>query len=368
LTSPLVNRLLENIEASSTKERRYALLAELACYKARVGDFEEAENLRIELRREFGDGRNLRISVLIMCAESLLLYFKDLSIDARDRMARANLLSNAAHDKGLIALTSSWLAHIDFNLNRYSTMADEMRSCFQAIESDDGTARCRVSIVLGDAFLFSGNTTASKDWYEHARRVATDIGDQAAIGAITYNRAALRMAAARIARTRGAIDDHVVRMVHTEIQTAVNYQLVAQLKSLDHLLQTAMTGVLILQDKFAEAIASIVPLLSSGEVREKSSQWLILNADLILALAQVGAVDEARQRLELVPEATVIGQSADDRVLIFDSISRAARLCGDIDRATVWSDQVQRAIGEHTSRVEEIRRWISPFESGFGLP
>jgi hypothetical protein len=302
-----------------------------------------------------------------MCAESLLLYFRDLSADARDRMARANLLSAAAHDPKLIALTSAWLAHIDFNLNRYSAMADEMRSCFDAMSADDGTAECRVSIVLGDAFLFAGNTAASQVWYERARRIATRIGDQAAIGAITYNRAALRVAAARMSRPTVAMNDDVVRMLRTEIQTAINYQLVAQLKSLDYLLQTATISVLVLQEKFSEAASGIIPLLANEEIPAESSQRSILNADLTLSIAKAGDLDEARRRLGVILEADINMRSADDRALIFDSISRSARLCGDIGRADRWASLALDAMGEHSSRVEEIRRWIGPYESCFQL-
>ncbi|MDP1898890.1 MAG: hypothetical protein Q8K96_00345 [Rubrivivax sp.] len=364
MTSPLVTRLLSGIEGCYDKEERYSLLAELACYRARIGEFEEAEDLRIELRREFGDGRSIRVSILIMCAESLLHYFRELSEEARDRMARANLLSNAARDDRLIALTSSWLAHIDFNLNRFEAMEGDVRACFQSIHADDGTAECRVSIVLGDAFLFVGNTVVSQAWYERARRAATRIGDQAAVGAITYNRAALRVAASRLACVTAPVDEDMVRLVHLEVQSAINYQAVAQLKSLEHLLQTAKIGVLILQEKFAEAETECSELLSGTNVPKGSSQWLLLQADLSLALAQIGRLDEAKRRFRPIGETEVLSRSADDRALIFSSIARAAQLCGEVGLAERCAALSVEAVREHEERIKEVRRRVQSFEQG----
>ena len=95
MTSPLVRRLVANIDLCHDTERRACHVAELACYWARVGEFEEAERLRTELRRDFGDCRSVRVSVLIMCIEALLMYFRELSPLARGRMAGANVLSTA---------------------------------------------------------------------------------------------------------------------------------------------------------------------------------------------------------------------------------------------------------------------------------
>ena len=89
MTSPLVFRLLAEIDAAVDLEARAQLSGELACYWARTGEFERAETVRRQLRQTHGDGHNIRVSILIMIAEALLLYYRELSSNARDRMARA---------------------------------------------------------------------------------------------------------------------------------------------------------------------------------------------------------------------------------------------------------------------------------------
>jgi hypothetical protein len=353
---------LESIEKCLDKEQRHVFLAELACYKARIGDFDEAEKFRIELRREFDDGRSLRVSILIMCVEALMLYYRELSVDARDRMARANLLSTAAREHRLTAFTSSWLAHIDFNLNRFDAMAKELDAVFQTIHADDGTAECRVALVLGDAFLIVGNSIASQGWYECARRAAIRTGDQAAVGAITYNRAALRVAATRLASIDDLANDDAIAMARAEVQTAINYQAVAQLRSLDHLLQTASAGVLILQERYAEAEVAIGNLLRTGDVPMGTGQWLLLDADRNLALSQIGRLAEATDGILQTPESSILTRTADDRALIFASLARAAGACGNRNLESRYLALSSGAMQEHTELVQTIRLKIDRYE------
>jgi hypothetical protein len=154
VVSPLESRLTARIAEATDESLRGIYLAELACYYARVGDFDRAESHRVELRSVFGDGRDLRVSVLIMTLEALLLYFRELSPAARDRLLRARLLCAAGKEHRLLALTSAWLAHIDFNLDRFDEMSESIALGIESLDADDGAAECRLALVLGDAFMY----------------------------------------------------------------------------------------------------------------------------------------------------------------------------------------------------------------------
>ena len=363
VTSPLVVRLLSDIENCFDFELRARLLAELACYWARTGEFNKSEKIRQDLRRQIDDGHSLCVSVLIMCIESLQLYYKDLSLSARDRMARASLLSKAAKDLKLISLTSAWLAHIDFNQSRFASMAKEIDSCLKAIESDDGAAACRVSLVLGDAFLFAGNNLASQVWYERARRLAVRIGDQASIGALNYNRAALRVASARFAGLTQVHSIDCIAMIALEVRSAINYQAIAQIKSLDYLLDTANIGALILQKKFEEARVAIVRTLKKPELETSSSQRAMLSANLAFVLAHCAIFEEAQRELTDALEEKILAFSADDRAVCFSYASEAAKLCGDGAKAHHFAQLACIAIAEHSEMLLEIQNCLVNFES-----
>lgn len=362
MTSPLVRRLLERIETTQDPEFRACIMAELGCYWARVGEFERAEVLRSELRRLFGDGRSVRVSILIMCIEALTAYFRELSPQARDRMARAALLSTAARDSNLIALTSAWMAHIDFNLNRFESMVTAINSCLSHIGQGDESAECRVSLVLGDAFLFAGATSASNIWYQRARAAAERSGDQAAIGALTYNRAALHVSAARLQNVGHPLAATDISLLHVEVQSAINYQAIAQLRSLDHLLQSARVGVMILQGHFTEALPVLRTVLGSPEVPHNSAQRTLLQADMALSRASSGLVECALQDIDMLQNSPIETFSPDDRALIWWSVLRTSQICGVLNYVSDYESKMIAAMREHTDSVNRLGALLAPFE------
>jgi hypothetical protein len=342
-------------------------MAELGCYWARTGEFDMAEELRSQLRRGFGDGRNIRVSILIMCLEALLAYFRELSPGARDRMARAALLSTAAQDPSLIALTSAWMAHIDFNLNRFDSMAVSIKSCLSKITPNDGSVDCRISLVLGDAFLFSGLISSSNTWYQRARAAAANIGDQAAIGALTYNRAALHVAAARLKHITNPLPSSDIALVQVEVQSAINYQAIAQLRSLDHLLQSAHVGVMVLLSQWAEALPVITKVLESSEIPENAAERTLLETDLALSLASLAESSRATEIIAGLQKSVIRTFSPDDRALIWHSALRASEVCGLSGELSYYRSEIGSALREHRDIIQNLSSLLHPFEEGLAL-
>ena len=367
--SPLERRLLAALNAATSPEQRGQLRAELAGYWARVGEADRAEKARLVLRQEFGDYRSPRVSVLIMVLEALQAYYGDLSPHARDWMLRASLLSKGFRDPGLIALTSAWMAHIELNNARFDSMVSELARAFQALEeihSDRGFAPCRLALTLGDANLMAGLPIAAQAWYDTARREANEMGDHAAIGAMTYNRAALRVARARFDDVSG-MDSGIDRsLLRVDVDSAINYQNAAQLRSLEHLLTTARASLWVLQGQFEDAAGVIPHLLNSDEVPNPSVQRLLLEADLALSLSKVGRLEDARKYLETCVKAysdvTLI--PTDDQCLIASSVCEAARLCGMVDVRQSWVAQLAGAVERHSELciglAEKLSRFPTP--------
>lgn len=364
--SPLERRLLAALNAAKNPEQKAPLLAELAWYWARIGDAERAEQARQELRREFGDYRNPRVSLLIIILEALQAYYGDLSPYARDRMLRASLLSKGFQDPALVALTSAWMAHIEFNHARFDSMVVELARATQALaelQSSEGFVSCRIALTLGDANLLAGLPAVSQAWYDIARRLANEMGDHAAIGAMTYNRAALRVARSRFDALAGAdcgIDQTLLRV---DVDSAMNYQTVAQLRSLDHLLTTTRASLYILRGQFDEAAVAIPTLLASQDVPEPSVQRLLLEADLALAYAKTDRLSEAREHLESCAKAysNVISIPTDDQCLIASSVSEAAKLCGMSDIHESWNAQLVGALDRHKELCSALAEKLAGF-------
>lgn len=363
MAAPYVKKLVAQIESSGDALSRAMSTAELACYWARVGEFDEAERLRVELRRAYGDGRNVRISILIMCIEGLLLYFRELGSGATDRLARARLLSVASGHKDLIALTSAWLAHIHFNNNRYVEMSDAISICLNALDKANLPAVCRISMLLGDAHLYSGNPEFAQLWYERARGGAIELGDQAFVGALTYNRSALRVFVARLRSAVESQSDDDVRLMSGEVQSAINYQAVAQLRSLDHLLGTSRVGVLMLQGNFSLAKPEIEVLLLSADVGPLTSQASILKADLARCFAELEAIELSVGLIDGVLSLDLSKYDAGDRVLIYSSIREAYKACGLSQKAAELNTPLASALSDHQTQISVIEKLLAPFQS-----
>lgn len=364
MTAPLVTRLEAELRESSDPARRAEIVARIACYQARVGDFAEARRARDELRRDFGDGRSPSVSILIMCLEAMLLYFSELDSSARDRLVRANLLSVAFDQQPLIALTSAWQAHVDFNQARYESMAAAVTRCLDAIDADDGTALCRISLVLGDSMLFVNELDSSRRWYEQARIAANRLGDQAAVGAITYNRAALHVASARLRSLNARLDKSEIAIIGAEVRTAINYQDIAQLSSLDHLLRSAGIGVLMLEERFEEASAAILKLLASSAVPGESAELSLLYADNAHCLTKIGKLALADQMAAAALSGVREAFDADDRARIFGSLaqSNAARLSAQT--AQTYQTSSREALLEHQATIARLHKLLQPFVAG----
>lgn len=363
MASQLEMRLHQQIHHETDEFGRAALKAELGCYWARTGDFERSDSVRAELRQKFGTGRSLKVSVRLMLLEGLLMYYKDLNPGARDRILRANLLSTSFHELELTALTSAWLAHIDFNRCNFQSMAAEIEKCLSLINNDSGNAICRISLVLGDVFLHCNDREFSQFWYEKARLTATELGDQAAIGAITYNRAALNVQNLRLKAVRGALIDEQVTRLHMELKTAINYQNLARLKSLDHLLDAATVGLMVVLDEYEQAVTKATELLDQNLVPHRSGEHIILLADLARCYTALGDLHSAQEVRSEIGNIDTLALEADDAAIVFTSLADTAKRLGEDELALEHKDRALAALLSHDSSMGKLNELLDRFRS-----
>jgi hypothetical protein len=298
-----------------------------------------------------------------MVLEGLQLYYKDLSPSARDRILRASLLSKSFHERELIAKTSAWMAHIELNGARFDSMLTELRTSVAAKTIADDATECRVALVLGDACLIVGLPVQSQAWYERARRAANRLGDHAAVGAMTYNRAALRVARYRY-ELLSTDNLHVdLPLLRLDVESAINYQSVARLRSLDHLLTTAKVGLLMIQGDSESAVPLIESLLASKDVAENSTQRWLLMSDYAVSLAVEGRTAAAQSQLDAVLSAFPKVVPSDDLCLILRSLRDAASLCGREQERVDIELRLKAAMSEHERITSEVRAKLLEFDN-----
>lgn len=359
MNSPYVSRLSNRRDAASSSVERATLTAEIGMYYARTGKFEAAERIAEELRAEFGDGKSGAVSIMLMALEGLVSYFKDLSTKSHDRIVRAQVLSVAARSSRLTALMSAWLAHIDFNLGRYAEMSRAIDTCLGAIDPVDHDALCRLSLTLGDVFLLCEDRKTAGAWYKLAHDYAVSLGDRASIGALTYNQAALGVFFARISALDAPIDTSWLASLVGAVKSAINYQSVARLESLQSLLDSAQVSLKVLQADFSGATALLEPIIASGSRVAFSSVPILLCCDLILCYAKIGRLTDARTALDNISLESIESESPDDRAICYASLAEGAALCGMKEVADGYRSMSVESLNEHRRQVAPVRVAVS---------
>lgn len=359
MDSPYESKTLASIEREPDSEKRALLRLELACYLARVGHLERSENIRQQTRAEFGDGRNARVSIMIMLLEAIQHYYRDVSPLARDWLLRANLLSKAFQEKRLVALTSAWLALVELNRADFVSMGRCLEIGLSEMTPGDDLVEVRIALVLGDAFLLAGKSEQSQHWYERARLAATRLGDRAALGAMTYNRAALRLARCRFEALRPGKTRVDYPLLTLDFESAFNYQRIAQLRSLDYLLSIVRVGLLMVKEEYSGAIPTIEDLLASPELRLNIAQRTLLTADLSLCLASLGRLDEARRLMPVDIERLSVEVPSDDLAIALGSIRSAQRIC-DMPEEAITARRLQVSVANHERVSTELAGILEP--------
>ena len=365
--SPYVERLQLQIAQASDPALRASRRAELAACQARSGAFEAAEQEIARLRAEYGDGRSGRVSILIMCAEAQLIYYRELGEQARDRMVRAQLLSIAGRDAGLSALTSAWLAHISFNLYRPEEMLRAAKTCLDTLGPDDHEAAARLALTLGDAFHAAEEPAIGLRWYTKAHQHAVRLGDHSTIGACLYNRAAMGTFMSRVRAVTQTLDPDVVVRLHSEVRSAATYQALAQMNSLHNLLDYSLASVRILAERHAEALEPLRRLVQDGCHTSPIERSLVLSCDLALCLARSGRREEAAVLAGTIPVEQLADYAADDRVVASAALADAARACRLDALREEAEAQLAVALDDHRATVDGQREGLAPFAAGAAL-
>ncbi len=361
MVAPIVRRLSEQVLSSQDEEQRACYSLELAAYHARAGDFDAAEAIRQKVRASFGSGRSPAVSIRLMCLEGVLAFFQRLDPLARDRIYRANVLSTALQQRALVALTAAWLAHMDFNLNRFEDLRADLRSALDAISSDDLEAKCRVALVLADAFLYAHDFRCSRTYYQWSHSLAVRIGDRAAIAAMTYNSAAMKISALRVMEAMGQDVKQQLDFARIEVEGAVKFQYLAGLTSLPQLLESIQCSYSMLKGEFAEALTRLEDKLPGSRVDLSDSTMLPAQGDRIRCLAELRRTATMRNEILQLEDACVAIEQSDERLILCYNLARAYQACRLPEDALRCERRIESASIAHRAQLEALRETLSRY-------
>jgi hypothetical protein len=358
--SPYAQSLVDQINQAQTELDAAKAEVMLACYWARIGNLAEAEEIRAASRRRFPSGHYGELTVLHMCLDGLIYYFSEQSPSAAERLRGAHALATTYRFRREQSFSGAWLAHIEFNRDRWEAMAQALDSCHAAMDLSDRAVVGRFALVIADALSHAGLATQSRDWYSHARKQLTSIGDHAAIEAYLYNGAALRLHAARLSAIAGTVTKDDLRTLGGEIASATNYQRMTEQRSLDYLLDLATASHRLLSMDLSGARALLVSLLAPNVLPKGSSALPLILSDVALcnSLAQVSA-SEAQDSVKAARTAVHPDMAPDDLALAAHSLALATEALGDAADAANWRQYRDQALSSFEESRAKLRQALS---------
>ena len=362
--SQLLQRLDESIQKAVDPVYRAELQVRRACYLARIGDFAQVRSIIAEVRREYGDGTKAKVSCWLMLAEGINEIFEHVSPKAKDRIARAQLISVAIKDSTLAAITSAWKAHIDFETSDFMAMTSSLKSVFEFSDSENHEALSRAAMIIADCLYLCGDRDQAQVWFIKARSHAVEAGDQATTDALLYNRAAFGMARLRAERCMGPQDGKLIDLVRLEISSAGNFQAMIRTAALTHLIHLCEARILILSERFDDAIPILREVQNSGPFASYNFSKELIALDIIYCLHRIGCTEEALREFSLLGELNLQNYDVDERLVAIWIMYELSVTNPAFGEAPLLRQKLARCEEQYRNSCEVIQRSVEQVLAG----
>jgi hypothetical protein len=313
--SELLRRIDERLAVAGDPQVRGVLQAQRACYLARVGDFDAARAAVAALRAEPKYPGHEVTAIWVMLVEGVLDYFENLGSRARDRIRRAHLLSLSLKHPPLVAISSAWRTHLEFEFSDFSAMADALGHFYSDSSQRDDESIGRTSLTLASALAVIGRAKEAKAVSEIARTRALAMGDQATIEAVLHNRASIGVATSRIRRALGELTDADIAMNRMELASARNFQTLIRVRSLNTLTELCEARLAALEGQHALARQRFAALLGRGPFPAGSFSEGVVALEIAHCTLCDGEPEAARRVAAEVSAAALDGLDPDDRMV-----------------------------------------------------
>jgi hypothetical protein len=333
-------RLLERLDALIAREpdsfEADCARAERACYLARQGQYDQAAAELDLLRRRYEARPHPAISTWLSLADGLMSHFTEVGVAARDKMRRAHALSSAGRLMPLHALSSAWLAHMDYTRMDFDSMVRHLSQALHLADPDHHAARSRANLVAAQALHLAGRLDLAMPWYQRARAHANSEGDDATVSAIMFNMASIRASNLRqVALTgEGSAMEGVYALMSAEATSSFDARtgaisampLMPLLRAQIFALQGDPAGALAVYEAHVDSAQSVSRLRSANL------------ADQAWCRSEVGQLDAARVDA-LAAEASLGSDTQlDDRAATHSRCAQVFAALGDSAQAQRHSD------------------------------
>lgn len=360
---PLLTRIDEELAVCADPYRRAELLGERGCYLARLGKSSECIETIELLRADFKVTANPAFLAWVMVVEGLNNYFVSLSASAIDRVRRSCESGRALGMQSLREYCTAWLAHLEFENSNFSAAAQLIQRIDLRHAKSLDPVRVRAAMVLGDVTLFSGDRASSQYWYSIAHQAAVSLGDQAALGALMYNRAAFGVAhmRANLASQGVPPDPEAIKFAAMELASARAFERAIGISALGHLVDLCEGRIQVLRGDFGAALAKFKVVFSVVEEIEQRRNRSHLSGEIMYCEFRLGQHEQAfKLAVQLLHQDHSI-LDVDDRVVLARQLVEVFGAIGDgdLERAAVMA--LSAAVDGYEAAIARIRAEFAEF-------
>lgn len=361
----LLERLDAQLATCTDPLKRAELMAEKGGYLARMGCREEVEVILLKLRRDYGRGDVVRISLHIMILEGIQQYFSSLDENAIDRFRRAAVIGLAVRELDLLGLATAWRAHLHFERCEFELLRNSLDELQRFGSSISPSAKLRVSMVIADALRYVGWNRQSQEWYDLSRAVALQLGDRVSIGALMYNRVAFGFA--RLC-AHALFEDlkperRNLEMMQVEAASARSFQDGTHTFALTHLTELCQARIQVELECWADALVRLQAVAGLITEHENRRNRPILTADIALCRLMLGDSEQARTVLRQVGSLDVSSLDVDERLLVLGRMQRIASTLGEVEDLSLIFRQFEQARSDYAAEVKRITDAVGCFAS-----
>lgn len=316
--------LLRNLSASNGMTDSWCAKLAWAAYQARVGKVDLAKEALISIRNECANHVSARIYSRINYVEGLCEFFSVGVESAVSKLLRARAIAVGCDGEDDVAsLVNVWLASIYKNIGRWDEVLKSMSAAASTIHVVSHEVRFRLCLIVGDIYEEIEDYKRASAWYSLARDCALIVGDEAALSAMLYNRAAIRIYNLRLRNVGECATELNDGYIALEAASAQNYTHYVDDNSLGWSFDLMRGQLLLLKGDVPAAFDH----LTTGRVEAAMAMWpevkMLREADIFRCRVATGwSFEEAPIKVaESLVRALKVNASPGNRAIAAHSIA-----------------------------------------------
>lgn len=369
MTSRLLGELEQQILSASDARTSACRKAELAAHWARRGRSDEARSVIAELRALNVRAGDPLLSVWIHIADGVLELTEGREGEAVGRFNRARAVAIATNAQREQSVVAAWLAYVAYTRNDFQSMVASVNAVAFLGRNADVSAGSRARMVVGQAFHYAGNYAFARAWYDAARALATDIGDDGLVSALLFNMASHHVCNYRHHTLRGQLPSVSFELLSIVTESVRNYDEMIGIESLASYEGTLLASVHLFHGRFREAYDTFLEFVDVAESQGLARMKSLYLADMALCAVRLNDVSEGRRLAEASEFALSDLVHIDDRASTHSRLGQVYRLLEDQDAAsqqlmlaeTQWEkhSQFQRQALVYLGQVRPLAEWLT---------